>query len=123
MEANEKFLRDAGWKWIGCDDFGNSRWEDPLSVDPKKSEVRPGCTLPVPGGGTEVIMQTVVPPCNWRHTTAEAVRIQRSRDEAGVNTLEVQIANKEKELEELYRKQDAKKAEAKPDRKAPGRLP
>ena len=115
VEDNEKFLRSKGWKWVGCNDNGLSFWEDPLAQDPKSKEVKPAVTLPVPGGGTEVVMQTHVPPCNWRHSTVDAVRIQRSRDAAGINTLDAQIELREKELQELYdRKEVERQAAARP---------
>src|SRR5258708_15939000 len=74
------YLIASGWEQVGVFGDGSPMWSDPRSHVPQS--LQPGPTLPVRGGGTEVVMQMTGPPADWTWNTMDAVYIQRSRDSA-----------------------------------------
>lgn len=95
----EMYLKSRGWLQAGIDERGLSLWSDPASKD-QKSELRQAVTLPVAGGGKEIISQWHGPPVTWCYRMDEAILIQRQREAAG-ETIQDRIARKELELEEM----------------------
>lgn len=95
----EAYLKSRGWTHGGTDERGMGLYFDPAAKD-QKSELRPAVTLPVAGGGKEIISQWHGPPVVWCYRMDEAMLIQRQREVAG-ETIQDRIARKELELEEM----------------------
>lgn len=77
-DPDEEYLLSKGWKRVGM-----SLWNDPRASreQPKRVQV-PGVFLSDrPDGKQTPLFQTVGPVPPWDFSTAEAVDIQRSRDE------------------------------------------
>ncbi len=96
----EGYLSAFGWEKLGTNLNGQSVWSDPRGQAKFTSELRPAATLPVQGGGTEVVMQWQGSPAPWNYNLQDALAIQRTREKAG-ETLEQRIARKQAELDEL----------------------
>jgi hypothetical protein len=100
VQDAEDYLTSRGWTKLGSDELGRGVWADPHGKQEQRAEKRPAVTLPVAGGGHEVVSQYFLPPAAWDYTTEEALWHQRQRDAAGETLADV-VVRKRKELEAL----------------------
>jgi hypothetical protein len=100
LSSEESYLCARGWERVGVDSLGRSVWADPRGDGKSKAVLVPAVSIPISGGGEEVVSQWQGPPIPWNYRLEEAVYMQQTRDREK-ESLRDQITRKEQELAAL----------------------
>jgi hypothetical protein len=76
----ENYLSSNGWRKVQENERGGSRWSDPNGNTHGPLEVREVMQTKNVSGHMDSVKQIHGPPISWEYDTAEAVEIQRNRD-------------------------------------------